>query len=266
MRLKGTIISFATKKGEPRRRPPYFRTKKIAIVGCTESKVHTPWFDPTWTVICHPSAKADAQREPDWWMDLHPPGNFTKGKDWAPDYYQWLKTLQTPIFMQKDWPEIPAAVAFPKQRILAEVRPYFTNHCAWMIALAMTEGVTHVGLFGCEYKHEFERGKQRGSLEYWLGRFEGAGGHVVLAPGCSLLADPKQLYGYESHDDEGRLIDAYRTPALKKAAEKFAKEAEPLSLNLMSIDPMSGLHRIPLAKGPEGEEPAWERSGHLIHA
>ncbi len=255
-------LSFASARRAPRRSPPFFRTKKLAIVGNTASKHHTPWFDPSWTIAVHPCTKKDCLREPDWWFDLHGPQNFRVGRDWCVDYPQWLKTLRTPIFMQQDWPDIPMAVAYPLPRILAEYRAYFTNHVAFMIALAMTEGVTHIGVFGCEYAHRHERGTQRGSLEFWLGMFEGHGGHVILPPGSTVLNEPAQLYGYESHDKHGKLIAAYR-PQPKPAAPLTATSgARPLTV----VDEQTAVGRIPLMKLPDNEPPAWTRSGHLIQA
>lgn len=245
-----------------RRRPPFFDTKKLAIVGMTPTHVFTPWHDPTWTIAAHPCTYTIVEREPDWWFDLHPSACFTKAKGWRAGYYNWLKHLRTPIFMQHDWPEIPMATRFPRERIMAEYRAYFSNHAAWMVALALTEGVTHVGIYGCEYSSDPERGIQRGSLEYWLGVFEGRGGHVILPPGSRLLNKPAELYGYESHDlKTGKLIDSYRYCQKAQAPT----HGEPPQTLLYPVDPKTGEHRQPLMKIPD-IEPAWERSGHLIHA
>lgn len=199
----------------PRRSPPFFKTKKLAIIGCTLSRQYAPWHDPSWTIVTHCSARPFCKREPDWYMDLHPPSCFRREqKGWHPSYYSWLKSLQTPIFMQESWPDIPMAVRYPIERILGEFRAYFTNHCAYMIALAMTEGVTHIGLYGCQYGSGTEYAVQRGSLEYWCGRFEEHGGQVILPSKYSdLLNSPSKLYGYESHDLEtGKLVPEYKRP------------------------------------------------------
>jgi hypothetical protein len=214
------------------RRPPFFRTKKLALLGSTDSLELAPWHDASWTLAAHPCCRPRCLREPDWYFDLHRPECFREEhKAWNPAYYTWLKRLQTPIFMQENWPDIPMSVRYPKERIFAEFRAYFTNHCAYMIALAMTEGVTHIGLFGCQYAGA-ERGTQRDSLTYWLGRFEQSGGTVVIpARGNSLLT--KELYGYESHDAEGKLIPSYRVlPTIEK------KPGEPLMLQEPSTVPL----------------------------
>jgi hypothetical protein len=239
--------------GAARRRPPYFRTKKLAILGSTLSLEAAPWYDPSWTLAAHPCCRPKCKREPDWYFDLHRPECFTQQrKSWNSTYYTWLKRLQTPIFMQKNWPEIPMSVEYPFDRIAAEFRPYFTNHCSYMIALAMTEGVTHLGLFGCQYSHETEHGVQRDSLTYWLGRFEQWGGTVVLPPKYNtLLRSPALLYGYESHDAEGKLVKEYRaTPTVTTKNEKGEKVRRVL------YQPSEVAPR-PL---PDGEPPAWDRA------
>lgn len=205
-----------------RRRPPFFRrhpneVAKVAFIGMTQSHAEAPWADPSWILAVHPCCHTIIQREPEWWFDLHPPSQFRQPKGWHRNYLKWLQTLRTPIFMQKEWEDIPMAIRFPKERILSEYRPYFTNHVAWMIALAMTEGVKEIGIYGCEYSSDAERGLQRGSLEYWLGRFEQAGGKVHLPVRTTLLSKPKELYGYQSHDETtGKLIPAYRAASPKK--------------------------------------------------
>jgi hypothetical protein len=238
------------------RRPPFFRTKKLGLLGSTDNIGFAPWDDPSWTLAAHPCCRPLCQREPDWYFDLHRPECFrVEAKGWNKQYHTWLKNLQTPIFMQKAWPEIPMSVRYPKERIFSEFRPYFSNHCAYMIALAMTEGVTHIGLYGCQYAGA-ERGVQRDSLTYWLGRFEQAGGTVVIpAFHNTLLTQP--LYGYESHDEFGRLLPAYQ---LEKPATKT--EIGPC----VEIDPNTAEGRIPLMPPPNGEPIAWERSGLALHA
>lgn len=246
-----------------RRTPPYFKTKKLALIGNTSNVIYAPWHDPSWTIASHPSARTHCKREPDWYFDMHRPECFKQSKSWNKNYYKWLKNLQTPIFMQEDWPEIAMAVRYPIERVLSEFRPHFTNHCAWMFALAMTEGITHIGLFGCQYAADTEYGVQRDSLIYWMGRFEQAGGTLVLPPKYNtLLCSPKGLYGYESHDEHGRLTREYQP--MKRPSQGGAAVPGPGSG--VPIDQGNACGRPPLMTLPNGEEPAWERSGLDIYA
>jgi len=257
------VLTQGSVGGAARRRPPYFRTKKVGLLGSTASLKFAPWDDPGWTLAAHPCCRPQCRREPDWYFDLHRPECFRAKKGWNPHYYEWLKALQTPIFMQQAWPEIPMSVEYPLTRIQAEFRSYFTNHCAYMMALAMTEGVTHIGLFGCQYQGNSEYSIQRDSLTYWLGRFEQAGGRLVIPDTHnSLLRVPDRLYGYESHDEHGKLVPAYRVApviTVKKA------DGTPEHREVAMVDMAQADGRIPLMKIP-GEAPAWERSGHTIHA
>lgn len=249
--------------GAAHRRPPYFKTKKLGLLGNTVSLDFAPWHDPTWTLAAHPCCRPRCKREPDWYFDLHRPEMFRQEKKgWNKRYYTWLKNLQTPVFMWKNWPDVPMSVEFPLTRLLGEFRRYFTNQCAYMIALALTEGVTHIGLFGCQYGHETEHGVQRDSLTYWLGFAEARGVQIVIPPKFNtLLCTPAELYGYESHDETGALIPSYRaTPTVKVKTPKGEERRE-----LSPVDMGRAEGRVPLMKLP-GVEPAWERSGHGIHA
>ncbi|MEK9725818.1 MAG: hypothetical protein VW405_20365, partial [Rhodospirillaceae bacterium] len=110
--------------------------------------------------------------------------------------------------------EVPASIEYPKGRILQEFgfpRSYFTNHLSWMVALALAEGVTTIGLWGINYSCRSEYAMQRGSAEYWIGRAVERGVNVILPEQCSLLREPALLYGYESHDETtGKLVEEYR--------------------------------------------------------
>jgi hypothetical protein len=141
----------------------------------------------------------------DLYFDLHPKACWTRGGKKGDIYPKWLMNQTTPIYMQRHYPEVPASLEYPKRRILQEFggeRPYFTNHVAWMIALAFTMDVTTIGLFGINYAIQSEYVMQRASAEYWLGRAQERGLKIVLPEQCSLLREPRLLYGYESHSEE----------------------------------------------------------------
>jgi hypothetical protein len=189
--------------------------RKVALCGSHSASLEdAPWTDPSWEFWGHASSRAWYRRRMDRYFDLHPKACWTRGGKKTDAYPKWLAQNTVPIYMQKHFDEVPASVAYPKGRILTEfgdARPYFTNHAAWMIALAMTEGVNAIGLYGINYSVESEYLCQRGSAEYWLGRAAQAGIRIVLPRQCSLLAEPGLLYGYESHDTETGLIkDEYR--------------------------------------------------------
>ena len=178
------------------------RLRKVACLGGAKSLKFAPWFDPTWELWAHASCRHLCRRDPDLLFDLHPPELWRdpKKKTWDPKYAQFLATNRMPIMMQEVYPDVPASMRYPFEPIITEFpRGYMTNHLAYMVALALTEGVTHLGVFGCDYDTNSEYGPQRGSAEYWLGIAEGRGVHVQIPPLCNLLGKPELLYGYESH-------------------------------------------------------------------
>lgn len=192
------------------------RLRKIALIGNAPTVHHAPWDDPTWEIWAHAASAKYCERV-DRYFDLHPKHFWVKGKKWDANYYQWLKRCPTPIFMQRRHHEIPQSIAYPKVRVLAEYRRYLTSQGAWMIALALTEGVTHVGVFGIHYASDAEHAAQRAGFEYWLGVAEGKGVQLVIPDGNPVLRTPSRLYGYESHD-EGKLHDSYRLSFAKPTA------------------------------------------------
>lgn len=178
------------------------RLRKIACLGGASSLKYTPWTDPTWELWAHASCRHLCKRDPDLLFDMHPPELWRdpKKKTWDPKYLTWLTTNRVPIMMQNVYPDVPGSMKYPFETMITEFpRGYMTNHLAYMVALALMEGVTHLAVFGCDYNTNSEYGPQRGSAEYWLGVAEGRGVQVQIAPLCDLLNKPSLLYGYESH-------------------------------------------------------------------
>jgi len=254
--------------GVAHRRPPYFRgTKKLGIIGSTQNNQHAPWHDKSWVLISHTCSRPDCKREPDWYFDLHRRSCFTARKRWNPEYHQWLKHLQTPIFMQDEWKEIPMAVRYPIERVQAEYGTsvhggnVFTNHVSYMFPLAMAEGIETIGLFGCQYSAADDRGPQRDTLLYWMGRYEQWGGKLVIPAPNTLLAIPKGLYGYESHDERGKLVPEYTAVRTTAAAAPTPTLREQ---GAVVIDPRRVEGRPELTPPPNGEAIAWDRSGLAV--
>ncbi len=185
------------------------RLRKIALLGSHYSLEYAPWGAPSWELWGHASSRFLYRRSPDRYFDLHRMECWTAGRK-EERYVKWLGRNTIPIYMQKVHETIPASIRYPKEQIFCEFRKYFSSHAAYMIALALYEGVTHIGLFGINYSTDSEYATQRGSTEYWLGFAEGRGVQIVLPPRCTLLNDPPELYGYESHDEKARLVESYR--------------------------------------------------------
>lgn len=215
------------------------RQRKIAILGNHRTIAHAPWDDGSWELWAHTSSSFVVRRTPDRYFDLHPKVWWEAEGSWKKGYKAWLAQLQTPIFMQEKFAAVPASIRYPKERILAEFRRYFTSQTAWMIELALTEGVTHLALYGIAYEHYTEYATQRAGAEYWLGFAEGRGVQIVLPEGTPICRFPSKLYGYESHEG-GVLQDEYKWSP-KVTADKANKSGPLIDVTDPTVPPLRDL-------------------------
>jgi len=171
--------------------------RKIALIGSAPpTQAYAPWEDPSWEIWSHASCYATCRRV-DRWFELHPESKWRQKKTYHPDWPAWLAQQTVPVYMQAKHKSIPASVRYPKERILAEFPRYLTSQAAWMIALALAEGVTHLGFYGIHYALSSEYAAQRPGCEFWMGVALGRGVQLVVPDGAPLLREPPALYGFE---------------------------------------------------------------------
>jgi hypothetical protein len=252
------------------------RLRKVALLGGAEKTLrYAPWHDPSWELWSHASCRHRCKREPDALFDLHPPELWrdpTK-KFWDKSYLKWLQQNHIPIYMQERYRDIPCSVRYPFETVITEFpRGYMTSHVAYMIALALTEGVTHIALYGCHYDSDSEYGPQRGGAEYWCGVAEGRGVHVTIPPGCDLLNRPHLLYGYQSHPGGKRdpsysffmgprklLTDKEKEFQARQKREKGLPPDQDPTDSAPIVLLKEGGDQYPLCTPPDGVKPALER-------
>lgn len=182
--------------------------RKVAIIGYTDSKQHAPWQDPTWEKwgindLHHWIPTEQCSR----WYDLHPIDGIRND----PQHMQWLQTTTLPVFMWEAQSDLPMSIEYPKTEVTARFGRYFTNSISWMIAHALYEGVTHLGIWGVDMAQGTEYAAQRPSCEYFIGMAAGMGIQVFI-PEQSDLIKSANLYGAE--DDS-----ALRAKLLARDAE-----------------------------------------------
>ncbi len=133
------------------------------------------------------------------WYDLHPNSSISTDAI----HEQWLMSGASglPVFVWEPQDKWPTSVAFPRREITDAFGTYFTNSVSWMIAHAMAEGVTHLGLFGIDMATGSEYAAQRPSVEYFIGLARGQGIEVTI-PDQSDLLQGGGLYG-TSDDPSG---------------------------------------------------------------
>lgn len=169
-------------------------TRKIAIIGFTNTKDDAPWDDPDWEVwICNDLHKIC----PDKWdrlYDLHTYKEIAEKKD----HEAFLRTTKKPVYVFEPRPEWPTATPFPKVDVNNVFGRYFTNSISWMTAHAILEGATDIGVWGVDLATGTEYAAQRPSCEFFLGWAAGRGINVYVPPASDLL---KIAYQYGAEDD-----------------------------------------------------------------
>jgi hypothetical protein len=111
------------------------------------------------------------------------------------DHEEWLARCGIPVYMQDVDDQIPTSVRYPIERVVDRLGGYLTSTAAYMIALALYEGVDRLQLLGIYMKTGSEYAIQRPSIEYLLGAAKVMGVEVVLPLGCDLAQAPLYAYG-----------------------------------------------------------------------
>src|SRR5262245_10641140 len=136
------------------------RLRKVAIIGThAATLVGAPWHDPSWEFWSHASAvNVIPKGRVGLVIDVHPPHCFMQEKkNGFTNYYKWLQGCPYPVLMQKKYKDIPQSLAYPYDEIKAEFPNIdIGSQTAYLIAYALSRGVTHIGIWGCEYSHDSE--------------------------------------------------------------------------------------------------------------
>jgi len=150
------------------------------------------------------------------WFQLHPKWSFTKEHRW--DHWGWLQRKHPfPIYMQRQFDDIPSGVAYPLREIQREflggfvrgeaaMEKLFTSTFAYMFALALHQGFRRVEIYGIELSLGAEYEYQREAMAFWIGKASGLGVEVWIPEQCGLLLAP--LYAYEQirKGDTGEIL------------------------------------------------------------
>jgi len=133
------------------------------------------------------------------WFEMH---QLDFLRRWRPNHVAWLAKQSRPIYMLEAYPEIPAAVAYPRQEVNAALgrrfgfsHDYFTSSFSYMLALALHEHFGAVGLYGVGLIEDGECLYERAGLEYLIGMAQGAGVKVTMGKGTPILRID-YVYGY----------------------------------------------------------------------
>lgn len=147
----------------------------------------------------------------------------------SPEYLRALHDgLGIPVYMLKEEKTIPGSIAYPVNEMVREFETdYFTNSISYMLALAISEQVDEIHLYGIDMALQHESAWERPSIEYFLGYARGAGIKVVI-PDESDLLKCLGLYGYvPTYEYEAMLRE--REERTRRSLEWTEAEARRLS-------------------------------------
>ncbi len=187
---------------------------KVAILGTVPAhKLLAPFDDPEWNIwICSAANRAGAVPTPagrTTWFELHGIDDLkgAENKTWAPEYFAWLRAQSFPVYMQEPNDLVPQSVVFPRNILIEKFgRLPFTSSVAWMIAFAIHQGATDIGIFGVDMAATEEHyGAQKFGC---LRMMEVASelGINVQVPLESCLGQMPPLYGYAETTRMGRKL------------------------------------------------------------
>ena len=191
--------------------------KKVAILGTAPGWEDAPFNDDAWE-IWGISRLYNWMPRWDRWFELHrleevcetwADGDKTAEAAQRKVYHEWLGQQTKPVYLQEERPDlVPSGIRYPLgevqrflQGITGEDEPerYFTNTISYLIALAMLEGATEIGVYGVDMALDSEFGTQRPSCEYMIGLARGRGIRTII-PDRSDLLKTTELYGWGNAD------------------------------------------------------------------
>jgi len=125
-----------------------------------------------------------------------------------------LKASDVPVMTSRAYPDYPAAVAFPLEKVVNKLGAmYFTSTPAYALAYALYREAKEISLYGLDYTwpnaHEAEEG--RAACEFWIGQGMARGVVYHIGKSSTLMCtrEPAQhrLYGYDSQEFVGLRAD-----------------------------------------------------------
>ena len=190
-------------------KPEIKKKTKVAIVGFTGTREQAPYNDPEFEIWTVNNLYRFVPRQ-DRIFELHTreqiAADLTHGVD-GKTYIEELASMTIPVYMQEKYPDIPASIKYPLDKMIDEFgiersninhKPdaYFTNSISFMIALAIYEGFKEIHVYGVDLAIGVEYIEQRPSCEYYLGIAKGRGIKLFL-PIESDLLKTRFIYGYD---------------------------------------------------------------------
>lgn len=214
--------------------------QRVCIVGTAPSYRQTPWTDASMEIWSLNNAyEVPEFVRADRWFDFHPLDKFVHppagqavyahqippGHHVRPaTHIEWLSKQPIPVYLHPDYlTQYPDAKTWrhahpmPVEALKARFGGYWMSGPAWMVAMAIAEGVEELWITGIHLSTEGEYIRQRPNFEMWLGMFLGteprtleikndlrfyrAGGKTLVLPVSSPILQGPSIYPFEPHPD-----------------------------------------------------------------
>lgn len=187
--------------------PAKKKQRIVALVGSATSTLGmVPWDDKAiemWTLAWRKVPRVDRA------FDMHPIGPHRKNV--PKDYFNFLNSLNVPVYTVQDISNVvKKGELYPLKEVQEFNRrldpywaePYYACSVAYMLNLAIYEGVDEIQLYGLDFVADGEYSHQRPNMEYYIGIARGLGIRVYLPKDCAMCEFP-YVYGYESKSGVG---------------------------------------------------------------
>lgn len=206
----------------------------IAIVGGSPSSIHlAPFDDSSWQVwaLGNQLDKIKGRRV-DRIFEIHDDLSNQK-----PGYAEWLANLGIPLVVGEKFP-VQAEHIKPFDFNIETLGMYLTSSAAYMIALALHEGVTNLAVYGFDMAvDDAEYFHQRPCMEAWLGYARGRGVNVTIPDACPVLKSPY----VEGRTDRARL-GPFSEPDMLGAASEHQNRIDALEEQQRAIERQIAAH------------------------
>jgi hypothetical protein len=203
---------------------------RVALVGtCPSSRMLAPYANGDWEIwACSPGNAFGLLPRVTRWFEIHGDLGWAESGKWgASKYVDWLNEQDFTIYAQSR-EYIKRSIPYPLDEMIAKHSLYFfTSTFAYMMALAIAEGVEEIGLFGIDMTLPNEYESQRPAMQHFIAMCM-AMGIRIGAPDESDIMRPPPLYGYVDATPQGRKLHVYENELEEKLkeAQRVKRQAE----------------------------------------
>jgi len=183
-------------------------TLQVAVVGAApSSRLLAPFKDESWEILACSAGNTKALPRITQWFELHDLADLTgpQWASWCVEYLEILRNAKYKVWMHNN-SVVPNAEAFPKDELVTKwPEAPFTSSFAWMMAKAINDGATKIGIYGVDLTAGKEYEYERPGAQYWIGKARELGIEVFIPPESD-LGYGIPLYGFDDAQPVARKL------------------------------------------------------------